>query len=99
MNDSLWKWNARIFADIGRERERQEDLKAAGKFTFTLADPADCGNKSAVLGEEFGEVCCAALNVAGSSTDGPERGDLRKELIQLAACAVAWVEALDREQA
>jgi len=88
-----------IFNDISTERERQEDLKAAGKFTFTLADPEGAGNKPAVLGEEFGEVYCAALNAAGSSTDAPERGDLRKELIQLAACAVAWVEALDREQA
>jgi len=39
-----------------------------------------------ILEEEFGEVC-RALNA-------PE--DLREELIQVAAAALAWVEAIDR---
>jgi hypothetical protein len=88
---------ARVFADISRERHRQEALKAAGKFQYTNADPEmPPGDKVSVIGEEFGEVCCASLNTQGLSTDAPERGELRKELIQLAAVAVAWVEAIDR---
>lgn len=86
---------AHIFAEISRERERQEHLKTAGKFRFTNADPEmPMGDKVAVLGEEFGEVCCASLNVQGLSTDGAERANLRKELVQLAAVTVAWLEAL-----
>jgi hypothetical protein len=44
-----------------------------------------------ILGEEFGEACQAALQ--HSSTDPT---DLRAELIQVAAVAVAWVESMDR---
>lgn len=43
----------------------------------------------AILGEEFGEVCKAILE--------QEVVDLRAELIQVAAVAVAAVESLDRQ--
>ncbi len=48
------------------------------------------GTRTLVLGEEFGEVCRAVL-------EGDE-ANLREELIQVAAVAVAWVEAIDRER-
>jgi NTP pyrophosphatase (non-canonical NTP hydrolase) len=41
-----------------------------------------------ILGEEYGEVCLA-INEGLS-------GELRDELIQVAAVAVAWLEALER---
>jgi NTP pyrophosphatase (non-canonical NTP hydrolase) len=45
---------------------------------------------NAILGEEVGEVHRALLK-----QDGERSGDLRHELVQVAAVAVAWVEALD----
>jgi hypothetical protein len=84
-----------VFAAIVKERERQEALKASGKFKHTNADLTfSSGDKIKVIGEEFGEVCCASLNVEALSHDGLERSDLKKELIQLAAVTVAWLECL-----
>ena len=86
----------RVFADITEERARQERLKAEGKFLYTCADPwMQPFEKVAVLGEEFGEVCCAALNQAKLATDGADRANLRHELVQVAAVAVAWIQAID----
>ena len=45
----------------------------------------------AILGEEFGEVARAILQ-----QDGDASGNVRDELIQVAAVAVAWVESRDR---
>ena len=53
---------------------------------------------TAILGEEFGEVAQQAL-WAHFDNDGPtEKGgnSVRKELIQVAAVAVAWIECIDR---
>ena len=86
-----------IYSDIRNERQKQEGYKAAGRFAHTCADPElsdmDC---LAILIEEVGEAATAILHKQkiGSVTD-PEQ-DLRKELIQVAAVAVAWIERLDR---
>lgn len=76
-----------IFAAIAAERSRQERLKEAGKFPFTCADeaPSDDHNLR-VLVEEVGEVARAC--------DPANEDDLRSELIQVAAVAVAWLERL-----
>lgn len=88
---------ALILADVLRERARQEQLVLSQKFLHTLActggqlSPSD---KLAVLGEEFGEVSrvvCESLGGHGVL----DVNHLREELIQLAACCVAWCEALD----
>lgn len=50
---------------------------------------------ASILGEEFGEVC-KALNDTLSDR-APLEHDTRTELIQTAAVAVAWIEAIDRE--
>lgn len=74
---------------VADERERQERLKAKGKFAHTCADVELSDDVCCrVLGEEFGEVC-RAIN------DG-DLANLREELIQVAAVAVAWVERIDR---
>lgn len=43
-----------------------------------------------VLGEEYGEVGNALLEQRDRA------GELRAELVQVAAVAVAWIEAIDR---
>lgn len=92
-----------VLIAVGTERKRQEHLKATGKFEFTCAD-VDMTDyeRFAVLGEEVGEVAKEVLTQAdrplAHDTAG-SRTALRKELVQVAAVAVAWVEALGREHA
>jgi NTP pyrophosphatase (non-canonical NTP hydrolase) len=82
-----------IFQEISAERARQDMLKAEGRFEFTCADPESSDWYAlAVLTEEVGEAARAVLGKHGKVLDG---GDLRKELIQVAAVAVAWIEGLD----
>lgn len=81
-------------ADVNRERNRQDDLVRAGRFPATcaskkLTDP----QKLAVLVEEVGEVARAVLELGKLANDQHGK-DLRKELIQVAAVAVAWAESL-----
>lgn len=96
-----------VLTDVGLERVRQEEIgegwRAKGTDWRSCADPAiDGGNfaRATVLGEEYGEVCRAALEAQYAPTIGSAiewRGRLRTELVQVAAVAVAWVEAIDAE--
>lgn len=84
--------------DVGMERFRQEDLKVSGRFEFTCADGGmSNAEKLTVLTEEVGEVAREVLTQDGRrlarDTIGT-REQLRKELVQVAAVAVAWIEAL-----
>lgn len=78
-----------IFAEVLRERERQEDKWGGshpwgqGSCASPLLPPEV---KAVVLGEECGEVSRAVLE---RDADG-----LRRELVQVAAVAVAWLESL-----
>jgi NTP pyrophosphatase (non-canonical NTP hydrolase) len=72
-----------ILEEVFRERDRQ-DAKWGG---VPGRDRDDDHTYAAVLGEEFGEVCRAWLE--------RDTEQLRAELIQAAAVAVAWVEHLD----
>lgn len=86
---------ARVLRDVMIERARQDNLKAAGRFQYTCADPGMVDvDRVACLGEEFGEACRALLESRHAANDVHGK-DLRKELIQVAAVAVAWVEYLD----
>ena len=95
--ETSWARLAVIFSDIAAERARQEALKRSGRFRWTLAD-ADMpdADRLAALGEEYGEVCRALLEAHGEVADVHGK-ELRKELIQVAAVVVAWVERLDRD--
>ena len=74
----------RVLSAIDRERDRQDE-KWGG---IPGIDRADHDVKyPAILGEEFGEVCQAWLE--------GDVANLRTELVQVAAVAVAWVEELD----
>lgn len=89
---------AHVLNDIVDERERQEALRLAGRFDHTCAstDAVAMPNakKLAVLMEEVGEAARALLELEGGAHD--KHGvELRTELIQIAACCVAWCEALD----
>ncbi len=89
-----------IWLDIVAERLRQEHLCAQGKFRVTLATPTEHGGLSAaealtVCAEEFGEVSEIVADSLNHQGKGLDREHLREELIQLAACCVAWVEQLD----
>lgn len=85
-----------ILGAIADERAAQEKLKAEGRFKYTCADP-DMPDQECltVLVEEVGEVARAVLEKARLANDAHGK-DLRKELIQVAAVAVAWIERLDR---
>ncbi len=77
-----------ILYKIDAERVRQEELRLAGKFRFTCADPTESNSiKLPVLMEEVGEVA-KAINER-------DKAELKKELIQTAAVCVAWLEALE----
>ena len=86
--------NAHIYEAIADERARQER-----KFLHTCASPDFKAfthfGRVTVLGEEFGEVCRAALDVDKGDHPNTARAKLRDELIQTAAVAVAYIEALD----
>lgn len=93
--------------DIVDERRRQEEIgdrkREAGIEWRSCADPDMAGGdgiRFLVLGEEIGEAANAVLEEAyARSVPGwdPNRQDehLREELVQIAAVAVAWVEAID----
>jgi NTP pyrophosphatase (non-canonical NTP hydrolase) len=84
----------RVFQEVHAERERQEELKAAGRFEETCADPGMSDfERFAVLGEEVGEVAKAILEEAGRRRRGDD--DLRTELTQVAAVAIAWLESIE----
>ena len=90
-----------IYADIITERARQERLLVERGWKWSMATPGiDHSLKLMPLMEEVGEVAHAVrvaqgFEVAGNSHDNH---GLRAELIQVAACAVAWVEALEEEE-
>ena len=75
---------------ILRERMRQEQLRAEGRFAHTAADPEMSDTAFlAVLMEEVGEVA-RAIN------DGEGAKRLKDELVQVAAVCVARLELLAR---
>ncbi len=81
-------------AAIHHERDRQEQLMKEGRFAYTCASPEmTTAQRLAVLGEELGEVGHEVNEGFGPGrTMGVEA--LRKEIVQTAAVAVAWIEAL-----
>lgn len=90
--------NEVVLEQIRKERLRQEQLKAAGKFKHTAAD-VECPDldRLAALMEEVGEAATASMEERRTATprEAGKPSDLRKELIQVAAVACAWVESID----
>lgn len=78
-----------VLGHVADERRRQDE-----KWGSQRANPD--GTWGLVLGEEYGEVCEAALNHSFARREG-DTLHLYEELIQVAAVAVAWAEALREE--
>lgn len=74
-----------VLLEVERERGRQD--KKWGQQNHGDA------MWSLILGEEVGEACNAVLE---RLFQGSNDASTRDELIQVAAVAVAWVEAIDR---
>ncbi len=80
---------ATVLLDIVDERERQDQK-------WGIQNHLDL-TWNAILMEEIGEAAQEVLTRSmGSIAKG--HGDLREELIQVAAVTVAWIEAIDRRQ-
>jgi NTP pyrophosphatase (non-canonical NTP hydrolase) len=102
----------RVFDVIYGERVRQQRLKEEGRFLYTCADTIGLtpSQKYVVLAEECGEVARVLLNLNALATDFKVENRsaeahhaalavmLKKELIEVAAVAVAWLESLEQEK-
>ena len=100
-----------VLNDVGFERVRQEDLRRSGKFLWTCAVSGalvSLDRKMSVLSEEVGEVAKEVVDI-GIARDKYDKEKMafprhresalllriRKELVQVAAVCVAWIEAID----
>lgn len=77
-----------MLVEVRRERTRQHDKWGEQNH--------DDGWWTAILAEEVGEAAQAALQAHFPDDGSKTLDDLREELIQVAAVAVAWIEAIDR---
>lgn len=86
----------KIFRKVAAERARQEEIH--GENSILGKDPLGFEN-FAILGEEVGEVGKALLECS-FDPNFPEtsREELKIELVQVAAVAVAWLEALEETE-
>ncbi len=87
-----------VLEDVFAERERQEskcaEKRAEGLRWLTCADPAmSHEEKLAVLVEEVGEVSRELCDARAERRE--PYLNLRVELTQVAAIAVAWAESID----
>lgn len=91
--------------EVLKERDRQEFLKAEGRFQYTCADHAlSIEDAAIVLGEEFGELCRAILELKRLVHDGKtslnyeeREAQVRMEAIQLTAVGLAICERFVEE--
>ena len=82
---------------IGDECRKQELFKLAGRFAHSCADVGVSDfERLAILAEEFGEVAHEVNETIGGHAP-LNREKLRKELVQVAAVCVAWLQGLDAE--
>lgn len=86
---------------IHQERERQEQLHRdyPEKYLVNCSSPvADERRKFRVLIEELGEIA-EAIDFLEQQNCLRRRDELKKELVQFAAVAVAWLETPERKGA
>lgn len=84
---------AKALMTLHKERERQEELREAGRFEFTAFSAPDHYRRLAIITEEVGELSGAIMAESGDAHDREgERADIRKEVIHVAASALAMLE-------
>jgi hypothetical protein len=102
---------SRVVNLIALERQRQENLFHGGAHHFSVASASvNHDRKLRVITEEIGEVA-KEIDLLEAITKGQResadsfsnrlkarREKLRKELVQVAAVAVAWLESLEEPQ-
>ncbi len=90
-----------VVDEVIRERIRQDQLKAEGRFTHTCADLGhDLPRGLCILMEEVGEVSRELCEwMSGKQEMTPTYQRAREELIQCAAICVAMVEGIDHVMA
>ena len=88
MNEDARVGFALVMSHVRRERERQDE-----KWGDQSDHPAWIWN--AILGEEVGEVSEELLEYKFGDHD---MDDVYKELIQVAAVAMAWADAINRDR-
>jgi hypothetical protein len=103
MLDRVREWfvlrpTERVLVDVWDERQRQEE-RWPGQ---TLAGPQMTDvERLAIVAEEHGEVARGVCELTWPPDtrrpDAAARQHLRVELVQLAACCVAWAEAIDEQ--
>ena len=101
MSNEPYLYPTNALNDVMTERRRQEKLRLNGVHPWTCAtvgvpDPL----RLLILAEEFGEIAHLVGDDLPPSKLSREEyvKKLREELVQVAAVATAWVEAIDSEQ-
>jgi NTP pyrophosphatase (non-canonical NTP hydrolase) len=87
-----------IFGEISVEVIRQDQKHPADHIGLDRWTNPD---RLAILTAEVGEVAqevTRAMRHPIKGGVGPFPEDLRTELVQVAACAVAWIDALDKRE-
>ena len=80
-----------VYDDIQKERNRQDRKWGVQRHKS--------GTWQMILSEEVGEVAQASLaEMFDRNRTEKKRGELRKELVQVAAVAVAWIECIDGKE-
>lgn len=81
-------------SSVGEQACQFYHIPTAAAAKHITAQRADAGRLTYadILLEEVSE----AIDAAGEGIDGERNDDLRNELVQVAAVAIAWIEALDR---
>jgi hypothetical protein len=87
-----------ILLQVKEERARQDDLKAEGRFDHT-PNEVPLFVSYGMVSEEVGEVARCILAMDGYVSEKLTVDDARKELIQVAAIAVAMIEGIDTQDA
>lgn len=95
MSDEQIANRTNVFHGVFLEMKRQQRLKEEGRFKYTCRDPEmSHPERITVLMEEVGEAARAVLELGDLAND-KHNANLRKELIQVAAVALSWVEGMD----
>ena len=96
-----YQLNNVVMTQIWLERRNQRQLFQTGKIKFDCASPiVSKDRKLRALTEEIGEVARAIdllENAEATSKILSAKEHLRDELTQVAAVAIAWLEALEEE--